>query len=724
MNIWSSGLLAAGLAAASPAVAMPSTAADDRTPPTGLGQDIVVTGRASPVPRGADDRYKPIPDASTLRSATAPLDTPQAVNIVPAQVIRDQHPRYLDDVLANVSGITQGNTLAATQDTVLKRGFGGNRDGSVMHNGMPLVQGRGFNAAAQSVEVLKGPSALLYGIMDPGGVINIVSRKPLLETTGSVALTGSSYAAGRPGLQATVDLTGPIAGDLAGRIVLDHQDEDYWRVFGTRRDTLFAPSLGWYGSTTQAVLWYEYRRFSYPFDRGIALDPRTLTPLAIPRRRRLDDPVNRMWGDSHLVQLAVDHRLGNGWAAHLAASFNSEDYDAGQLRVTAIDVASGKVTRRNDATRGSLGTDAYVQAYADGRFDLFGADHHVIVGLDGEYRRVFRRDLIRQPTRYGFNYLRPVYGREPVPTAVSADDSAQTDRLHNVSLFGQDAIHLGDRWIVTAGGRLIGFRQRAGRGRPFITNTDLDGWDFVPQAGLVWKAAETVSLYANYTRSLKPTSTIAPLDGGSTITSAMPPERGRSFEIGAKLDLPEGITATLAAYDIDKRNVLVSQYIPELVRVMYRTSGRAASRGVELDVAGQLTRTLGVIGSYAHTDARVTEDPVFAGRQLANVARDTGSLSAAYDVGSLVGDDRLRFGGGARYVGRRPGDNANGFWLSAYTVADSFVSYETTLAGRTVSFQFNLKNVFDRTYYTSAVNAFGVAIGDPRRAIGTVRFAL
>ncbi|RZL57100.1 MAG: TonB-dependent receptor, partial [Sphingomonas sp.] len=99
-------------------------------------------------------------------------------------------------------------------------------------------------------------------------------------------------------------------------------------------------------------------------------------------------------------------------------------------------------------------------------------------------------------------------------------------------------------------------------------------------------------------------------------------------------------------------------------------------------------------------------------------------LSFAYDVGALAGEDRLRFGGGGRFVGRRPGDNANDFWLPAYTVADSFVSYDTILAGRPVAFQFNLKNFFDRTYYTSALNTFGVAIGDPRRAIGTVRFAL
>jgi iron complex outermembrane receptor protein len=692
----------------------------ETTPDQVDNQDIVVTGRASPAPKAGDDRYKPTPDASTLRSAASPLATPQAVNIVPAQVIRDQRPRYLDDVLTNVSGITQGNTLAATQDTVLKRGFGGNRDGSIMHNGMPVVQGRAFNAATQSVEVLKGPSSLLYGIMDPGGVINVVSRKPLLDPQLSVALTGSSYAAGRAGLEAMADLTGPLSGNLAGRLVVDHQDEDYWRNFGERRDTLIAPSLGWYGTSTQAVLWYEYRKFDYPFDRGTVLDPRTLKPLAVPRRQRLDDLDNRMTGDSHLVQLAVDHQLGGGWAAHLASSFNSERYDAGQLRVSGVNTTRGTLTRSNDATVGSLSTDAYTQAYLDGGFHLLGLDHKVQFGIDGEYRRFYRRDLIRQTVRSPFSYLMPVYGLEPFPTAVSAGDSDQTDRLYNYSAFGQDSIHLGDRWIVVAGGRVLGFDQRAGRGRPFTANTDLSDWAFLPQAGLVWKAADVFSLYASYTRSLKPTSTIAPLASGVTITSSFAPERGRSFEVGAKLDIPDRITATLALYDIDKRNVLISRFNTATALNEYRTSGRAISRGVELDVSGQITRALSVIGSYAYTHARTIEDPVFAGNELANVAPHTASLTAAYDVGRISGDDGLRIGGGARYVARRFGDSTNSFQLAGYTVADAFLTYDTVLGGRGVTFQFNLKNIFDKTYYTSAVNIYGVAIGDPRRAIGTM----
>ena len=220
--------------------------------------------------------YRPPPEANVTRSDIPVIDTPQAINVVPAQVLHDQRPRNLDDALANVSGIVQGNTLAGTQDTLLKRGFGGNRDGSIMHNGMPLVQGRGLNAAADSVEVLKGPASLLYGIMDPGGVVNVVSKQPLLTPYHAVSVLGSTYGHGRNGGGGTVDLTGPIGDSgLAYRLIVDHTNEQYWRNFGEHRETLVAPSLAWYGRDTQIVLSYEYRKFLYPFDRGTALDPKT-----------------------------------------------------------------------------------------------------------------------------------------------------------------------------------------------------------------------------------------------------------------------------------------------------------------------------------------------------------------------------------------------------------------------------------------------------------------
>lgn len=154
--------------------------------------------------------YQPPETSSVMRSSASLQEIPQTVNVIPAQVIRDQAPRNLDDALANVSGITQGNTLGSTQDSVMTRGFGDNRNGSIMRDGMPIVQGRGMNATVDRVEVLKGPASLLYGIQDPGGVVNLVSKKPELTQYNALTLRGSTYGDGKNGSGGTFDSTGPL----------------------------------------------------------------------------------------------------------------------------------------------------------------------------------------------------------------------------------------------------------------------------------------------------------------------------------------------------------------------------------------------------------------------------------------------------------------------------------------------------------------------------------
>ena len=669
--------------------------------------------------------YRPPPEANVTRSDIPVIDTPQAINVVPAQVLHDQRPRNLDDALANVSGIVQGNTLAGTQDTLLKRGFGGNRDGSIMHNGMPLVQGRGLNAAADSVEVLKGPASLLYGIMDPGGVVNVVSKQPLLTPYHAVSVLGSTYGHGRNAGGGTVDLTGPIGDSgLAYRLIVDHTNEQYWRNFGEHRETLVAPSLAWYGRDTQIVLSYEYRKFLYPFDRGTALDPKTNEPLAIPARERLDEPFNEMDGESHLAQLTVDHQINADWKAHFGYSYNRETYDAGQLRVQGVNSTTGVLSRSNDATHGALSTDSYAIAYVDGHFNVAGLRNDLQIGVDDEYRRIYRKDLLRQATKYTFNYLHPVYGLESPSTTVSASDSDQTDTLHDSSVFLQDSLHLTDKWILVGGARFMSYNQVAGRGRPFQINTDLNGTKWLPRAGIVYKWTENFSLYGSYTQSLKPTSTIAPLSSGVVIDSSVLPEEATSWEVGAKVAMPAGLTGTLALFNIDKSNVLVSQYNDTTKQTDWRTSGKARSRGVELDVAGQIGQHWSVIASYAYIDAKTTEDPLYAGNRLWNVAQHTASLAAVYDFGAIFGGDQLRVGAGAHYVGERPGDSANSFTLPAYTVADAFATYNTKWGGRNLSFQLNVKNLFNKTYYPSSANRYFVAVGDARQVslLSTLEF--
>jgi iron complex outermembrane receptor protein len=659
--------------------------------------------------------YQPPPTSSVMRSSALLQEIPQTVNVIPAQVIRDQAPRNLDDALANVSGITQGNTLGSTQDSVMTRGFGDNRNGSIMRDGMPVVQGRGLNATVDRVEVLKGPASLLYGIQDPGGVVNMVSKKPELEQYNALSLRGSTYGDGKNGSGGSFDSTGALGDSgLAYRMVLDHEDEDYWRNYGVHRETLVAPSMAWFGESTTLLFAYEHREFLTPFDRGTVIDPRDNHPLDISRDRRLDEPFNNMEGRSDLYHFEADHELNDNWKAHFGYSWNRETYDASQVRVTAIDTTKGTLTRSMDGTQNAISTDRFTTASLEGNVNVAGMQHDLVFGIDDEYRKIYRADLIRQKSLSNFSYINPVYGREVEGSTVSPADSAQTDLLRSDSVFLQDSIHLTDQWILVGGARFQEYDQFAGKGVPFQANTDSNGQKWVPRAGLVYRYTDALSFYGSYTESFKPNSTIAPLSGSSIVLDgSIAPEEAKSWEVGAKLDMPGRVTGNIALFDIKKRNVLVAN--SEGPVTIYSAAGEVRSRGLEMDLSGQLSDRWSMIGSYAYTDAEVTEDPTYKGKKLQNVAKNSGSLSAVYDFGTIVGGDQLRVGAGARYVGERAGNAVNDFDLPSYTVADAFATYDTRVEGQKVKFQLNVKNLFDRTYYTSAASRFFVSMGDSRQ---------
>lgn len=665
-------------------------------------------------------RYQPASVARVNRSSGPWLEQPQSISRVNNDVLRDQQPRNLDDALRNVSGLTQGNTLGSTQDTLVKRGFGDNRDGSILRDGMPMVQGRNFNATTDSVEVLKGPAALLYGIQDPGGVINVVSKTPQLTAHNELQAKASSFAHDRDGSAVTLDSTGPLGDNgLAYRLILDHQDEDYWRNYGVHRETLMAPSLAWYGERDEVQLAFEQRTFVTPFDRGTVINPDTGHVLDIPYTRRLDEPFNDMTGRSQRVRLSYNHQLANGWQTHAAYSYNEETYDAYQVRITGVNTSTGTLTRSMDGTLGSVSRAQQGEVELSGNPTWLGLEHEVLVGLSEEHRLYYRDDLLRQNSLATFSYVNPVYGREVAPTSVSDSSSAQLDRLRTTALYLRDSVHLNEQWLAILGARLLSYDQYAGRGRPFHANTDINGSAWVPSAGLVYRFAPDWSWYASYSESFKPNSSIAPLNAATDqiIDSTIRPEQARAWETGLKYEHPDGLSASVALYDIRKRNVLVSETVNDLP--VSRNAGAVRSRGLELEASGSLAPGWELMAAYAFTDAWVTRDPQLRGNPLQNVPRQSASLYLTHDLGTLLGGDRLHIGGGPRYVGERAGDPQDSFKLPAYTVTDAFARYDTRVDGHEVRVQLNVNNLFDRHYYPSAVSNYVVAVGDPRQVVLT-----
>ncbi|UPT56872.1 TonB-dependent siderophore receptor [Dickeya zeae] len=692
-----------------------TAASTDSTTPseTKKQEDTLVVNASTPATSTGDTGYQPHNAVIGTRTDSRLLDIPQAVNVVPQQVLEDQAVRNLDDALYNVSGITQANTLGGTQDAVMKRGFGDNRDGSILRDGVRSIQARNVTPTTERVEVLKGPASMLYGWGDPGGMINIISKKPQLVQKTHIEGWNSSFNGGG----GQFDVTGPIStSGLAYRLIVDHDETDYWRNFGRNRQTTVAPSLMWYGENTTVLVAYEHMEYLTPFDRGTVIDSRTGKPVATPRERRFDETYNATRGDQDTLTFQMENTLNERWKSKLNYAYSRNTYNDNQARAMSFNPNTGFLTRRADATQDAHSQSQNVQLTLNGDIDWGSINHQLLFGFDHEADRTHRGNMIRGKNNSSFNVYNPVYGLFPASSSVIAAESDQKEDVDSTGVFMQDAIRLDEHWMLLGGVRYDRFDVMSGKGRPFVTNTDRSDSRLVPRAGVVYNLTSYASLYTSYSESFKPNSAV-----NKAIGATMEPEVGRSYEIGAKLDLPNRITANLALFDIQKRNVMVDelQTINGISETVTRTAGKVRSQGVEVDVAGKLTDSLSLIGAYAFTDARVTSDPTNQGNEMANVARHTASLFLTNDFGNLglhAGDD-LRAGIGARYVGRRPGDAANSFFLDDYTVADAFIAYSVPLNGYKVKWQLNIKNLFDKTYYPSSGSSQYVAIGDPREVV-------
>ncbi|MBA0205163.1 TonB-dependent siderophore receptor [Pectobacterium aroidearum] len=673
-------------------------------------EDTMVVSAKPGEQTGKETGYQPHKTVTGTRTESRLLDVPQAVNVVPTQVLDDRAVRNIDEALYNVSGITQSNTLGGTQDAIIKRGFGDNRDGSIFRDGVRSIQARNFTPSSERVEVLKGPASMLYGMGEPGGVINIISKKPELVQKTHIEGWGSSFKGGGGQL----DVTGPLGtSGLAYRMVVDHDETDYWRNFGRNRQTTVAPSLMWYGEDTTVRVSYEHMEYLTPFDRGTLIDPKTGKPVNTPRDRRFDESYNATRGDQDSVTMQVDRNLNDRWKSSLTYAYNRNRYSDNQARAMGYDANTGILTRRADSTAYAHSQAQIVQLTLNGDVDWGRINHQLLFGFDYEADRTFRGDMIRGGNdTTSFNIYNPIYGQLQVPRVANASDSDQRENIDSKAFFMQDAIRLNDRWQLLGGLRYDTFDVMSGKGRPFVTRTDSTYSRVVPRAGVIYNLTSYSSLYASYSESFKPNSSIA------AQATSLPPELGRSYEIGAKWDLDNRISGNLALFDIEKRNVMVTERIGN--ENFGRVVGQVRSQGAELDLAGKLTDSLSLIGSYAYTDARVTADPKNNGKRMPNSARHTASLFLTQDFGNIglaAGDD-LRAGAGARYVSRRAGKDDNNFYLDAYTVADAFIAYSLPLNGYKVKWQLNVKNLFDQTYYPSSGNDnLRVAIGEPRQVV-------
>lgn len=645
------------------------------------------------------------------------IEIPQTVNVVTEQKLQDRQPHSLDEALNTITGVKQSNTLGGTQDAILKRGFGGNRDNSIMRNGLQSVQARNFTPTTERVEVLKGPATLLYGIQDPGGIINVVTKQPQDQASYEVSDYMTSFGGG--GQQ--VDLTGPVSDSgFAYRLIADKQDYNYWRNFGEIDQGVVAPSLLWKNDKTSVLVDYEHMDYSVPFDRGTYIDTKTGKPINLAREQRLDETYNITAGRADTANLKIDHELNSRWSVHGGYGYSSNYYNDNQMRVTGINTTTGVVTRRADATKDADQQAHSATFYTVGKIPQGNTVHEITTGV--QYMHNYRTlgDLYRSTATKNFNMYNPVYGISAYPSPVSAADSDQTDKLRTSAAYIQDSWTLDEHWILVGGGRYDHYDELTGKGRPFVVRAHPNESQFVPRAGVVYMFTPEWSVYTSYTESFRPNTSIA------TTIGELPAEEGQSWEVGTKWQT-DRLTTTAALFNIDKRNVLAAA-TDSTGATYYRAAGKVRSRGLETDVSGELNDRWSAFAGYSFTDAEVTDDPVLAGTPVDGVSKHMASLGLTRNWGQVMGG-QIRTGASGRYAGTWYIGNTNGvmYSLPASTVYDLFASYERKVSNHPVKLQFNVKNLFDETYYTSGVsnaNVPMVAYGDPREFLFRVSVGL
>lgn len=637
-------------------------------------------------------------------------ELPQSVRIVTRQAIDDLGATRLDDVLDYVGGVSRQNNFGGLWDNIAIRGLPGNENTGMATLLNGFSSNRGFNAprdlaGVERIEFLKGTAAALYGSSEPGGTLNIVSKRPLWKAAHSV----EGYAGSHGLKRGSFDSTGPLGKNLAYRLNVAVEDRDSFRDHVSARRQVIAPAFTWkLGRDTVLEYAGEVLRHKTPLDRGVVAVNNQLG--AIPRSRFLGEPADGdVTVDNQTHQFVLSHEWNTNWRSRVGLSYRETSINGFATEASALQ-ANGNLTRQR-RFRDFDSHDTALQAELQGKVQTGGIEHELLFGAESFRFRMDSVMLRVNPSAarpYAINIYNPVYGQaQPTP-------GANTDTLEQqrgTAFYVQDAIKLAPEWRLVAGVRVDNYRQSL-LNRRTNTTTDQDPSATSPRIGLSWLPTPQWTFYANAGRSFRPNV------DSDFATNSFAPETGRALELGTKWEsADQRIGATAALFDIRKRNVLTS----DPVNTGYSASaGEIRSRGLELDFAGQVTKNWRVNASLVFNDVEIAKDnSLEVGGRLLNVPKVNGSVLAVYED-AFVNGQRYGIGGGVTYVGKRLGQARTQAEANAGTPAFDLPSYTTAKLvaywrlNPTLRLTLDVDNLFDKTYYASSYSRVWVTPGTAR----------
>ena len=670
--------------------------------------NVIATGQ------GNDDNYS-VPNSTTAtRTDTPILDTPQSIQVIPRKILEDQQVIRLDEALRNVSGVTFGGTDLGRNLDFSIRGFD---DATILRNGFRQFDAGGTfpeTANLEQIEVLKGPAAVLFGEIQPGGVINLVSKRPLSEPYYDIQAQFGNRSLIRP----SIDISGPLTsdGNLLYRLNAVYQSGDEIQDFDTDIERfLIAPVITWkISDRTDLTIELEYAdeerppTFGLPaIDEGIA---------DIPFDQISTEPDDFGEEESLNVGYDFEHRFSDNLKLRNGFRYTKQDASIEITFPFAIDDETGIITRFSgfqpeESESFSLNTNLV------GEFATGPIEHQLLFGVDlnrteDNFNLSTRLD-VENPLE--FDIFNPEFGTfdrpDPDDIPVFQDDFNEINRL---GIFIQDQISFTENLILLAGLRYDTVDQTTTINPtvfdPSSSEVTQSNDDISPRVGLIYKPIPEISLYGSYSESFAPNTEL------TADSEPLDPEKGKGFEFGVKTELLKGkLSTTLAYFNITKQDVATEDPDDPFSFV---ATGEQKSQGIELDIVGDILPGWNIIASYAFIDSEVTEDNIIEiGNRLNNAPENSASLSTNYQIqeGSLQG---LGLGVGFNFVGEREGDLENSFQLDSYFLTNASIFYEPSNWRAAVNF----RNIFDVDFISGAspVRVRGNNVGEPFTVVGSL----
>jgi iron complex outermembrane receptor protein len=567
-----------------------------------------------------------------------PMDLPQSGGVVNNQVIQDQQVNRLGDAIRNISGVTLTQTRAGVGETFTARGYSigiGGSAGSIFKNGI-LTNTAGFPEASalESVEVLKGSSALLYGNVSGGLIINLVTKKPQFTSGGEVSMRYGSYNMYKP----SVDVYGPISKKLAFRVISVYENSGSYRDNVKTERLYLTPSLLYkLSDKTSFLLETDFLKSNLTPDWGVgSID----SGRAIPRNMSRSQFINTDWAYSHMNQysgsLTIKHQFNNNWNLTAVAGAQSTAIDSyGSVQPNAVTITGDWY--RSLARANTTEDDFNAQLNLNGNFKTGGITHQLLIGTDAAKVLNFTNgysipDLVtKQVGKTNVIYY------DYINTLDLAKETARTD-IPNAALatltrspsyrygyYVQDLVSLTDKLKILAGLRYSIQKTEQTFISDYYTQVTTRGtaatkFDhaFSPKLALIYQPAKTTSLYASYTNNFS-------INTGTDVATGqvMAPSVIDQYEAGIKNELFNGkVSANVSVYRIINHNLAVLSpfqtdgITPNTDATLKKFSGQTTSDGIEIDITDNLSKNLYFITGYGYNHAYFSNTTGLKGSNL------------------------------------------------------------------------------------------------------------